>query len=93
MIIIIFNSIEIFIFVKNKLVKLSALEKIFKDKVAIVTGGSFGIGRATSVAFAKRGAKVVVVDWIEDSEQGTMKQIKSEGGRGYFFKMRCVNKC
>ena len=32
------------------------MEKDFNGKVAIVTGGSFGIGRATAVAFAKRGA-------------------------------------
>jgi NAD(P)-dependent dehydrogenase (short-subunit alcohol dehydrogenase family) len=37
------------------------METEFKNKVAIVTVGS-GIGRATALAFAKKGAKVVVVD-------------------------------
>ena len=38
------------------------MKKEFENKIAIVTGGSFGIGRATAIAFAKKGAKVVVVD-------------------------------
>jgi NAD(P)-dependent dehydrogenase (short-subunit alcohol dehydrogenase family) len=60
------------------------MERIFENKVAIVTGGSFGIGKATAIAFAKRGADVVVADWIEDSE--TIKQIKEAGGNGLFVK-------
>lgn len=54
------------------------------NKVAIVTGGSFGIGRATAIAFAKKGAKVIVVDWIEDNE--TIDLIKASGGEAIFIK-------
>jgi NAD(P)-dependent dehydrogenase (short-subunit alcohol dehydrogenase family) len=61
------------------------MEKIFQNKVAIVTGGSFGIGRATAVAFAQRGAKVVIADWIEDKDNETLKQIKAAGSEGIFF--------
>lgn len=53
------------------------MESAFKNKVAIVTGGSFGIGRAAAVAFARKGAKVAVVDWIEDNE--TVYLIKKAG--------------
>jgi NAD(P)-dependent dehydrogenase (short-subunit alcohol dehydrogenase family) len=61
------------------------MEKIFDDKVAIVTGGSFGIGRAAAVAFALRGAKVIIADLIEDKEHETIKLIKASGGEGIFI--------
>jgi NAD(P)-dependent dehydrogenase (short-subunit alcohol dehydrogenase family) len=61
------------------------MEKIFQNKIAIITGGSFGIGRATAVAFAQKGAKVVVADWIEDKEGITLKSIKATGSEGIFI--------
>ncbi len=60
------------------------MEKNLNDRVAIVTGGSFGIGRATAVALAKRGAKVVIADWIEDPS--TAKEIGELGGTALFIK-------
>ncbi len=60
------------------------MERIFENKVAIITGGSFGIGRAAAIAFAARGAKVVIADWIEDGE--TLTVIKSNGGEAIFVK-------
>jgi NAD(P)-dependent dehydrogenase (short-subunit alcohol dehydrogenase family) len=62
------------------------MEKIFENKVALVTGGSFGIGQATAIAFSKRGAKVIIADWIEDKEQGTVRQIEEAGGQALFVK-------
>lgn len=60
------------------------MEKIFENKVAMVTGGSFGIGRATAMAFAKRGASVVIADWVENNE--TLKEIRDTGASVTFVK-------
>lgn len=63
------------------------MDKIFENKVALVTGASFGIGRATAVAFAQRGAKVVIADVKEDKEGTTLKLVKDAGSEGLFLKI------
>jgi len=52
----------------------------FTGKVALVTGGGNGIGRATSVAFARNGAKVVVVDRDAAGADATAGIIRQNGG-------------
>jgi NAD(P)-dependent dehydrogenase (short-subunit alcohol dehydrogenase family) len=53
----------------------------FIGKVAFVTGAAGGIGRATALAFAREGAKVVVVDISEQSSQETVRLIEEFGGQ------------
>jgi NAD(P)-dependent dehydrogenase (short-subunit alcohol dehydrogenase family) len=56
-----------------------------KDKVAIVTGGSSGIGQAAALLFAKEGAKVVVADIAKVDE--TVGQIREAGGEATFVQI------
>ena len=56
----------------------------FKDKVAVVTGGAGGIGRASALAFAREGAAVSVID-IEEGISVT-EEIRSDGGTSIFLK-------
>lgn len=55
-------------------------------KIALVTGASSGIGRAIALAFAKEGARVVVVDVDADGGKETVKQVKDTGSKAMFVK-------
>jgi NAD(P)-dependent dehydrogenase (short-subunit alcohol dehydrogenase family) len=56
------------------------------NKVAIITGGGSGMGEATSILFAKEGAKVVVADVATKGGEATVKKIKDAGGEATFVK-------
>jgi NAD(P)-dependent dehydrogenase (short-subunit alcohol dehydrogenase family) len=61
-------------------------------KVAIVTGGSSGIGRATAVALARaEAAKVVVVARREKEGNETVQLVKKAGGDGIFVRTDVMN--
>ncbi|GAB4382438.1 MAG: SDR family oxidoreductase [Elainellaceae cyanobacterium] len=57
---------------------------MLKDKVALVTGGTSGIGRATAIAYAQQQAKVVVVGRRIDEGEETVRLIKEAGGEAIF---------
>ncbi len=54
------------------------------DKVAIITGGGTGIGRATAILFAREGARVVITGRRREPLEETMKVIKSANGIGHY---------
>lgn len=56
----------------------------FSGKVVLVTGGTSGIGKATAVAFAREGAKVVLSGRREKEGLAVVEEIKSAGGTAHF---------
>jgi len=56
---------------------------MLKDKVAVITGGAQGIGKAIAIRFAQEGAKIVILD-LKDSTK-TEKEITNQGGEVISF--------
>ena len=55
-----------------------------KDKVAIITGGASGIGKATAILFAEHGAKIIVADIDAQGANQTVTDIHDAGNEGIY---------
>ncbi|HEY1190802.1 MAG TPA: SDR family NAD(P)-dependent oxidoreductase, partial [Gemmata sp.] len=58
----------------------------FSGKVALVTGGTSGIGRAAAIAFAREGAKVVLSGRREKEGLAVVEEIRKAGGTAHFVR-------
>lgn len=57
-----------------------------ENKVALITGASNGIGKASALLFAQEGAKVVVADINDPAGRATVEEIQAGGGQAAFFR-------
>jgi NAD(P)-dependent dehydrogenase (short-subunit alcohol dehydrogenase family) len=64
----------------------SAPDRSFAGKVALVTGAASGIGRATALAFARAGARVIAADVDEAGGEETVRLVGAAGGEAVFVR-------
>jgi len=57
---------------------------LVQGKIALVTGGGSGIGRATALKLAKEGAKVMIADYVPEGGERTVRMIEEAGGEASF---------
>jgi NAD(P)-dependent dehydrogenase (short-subunit alcohol dehydrogenase family) len=60
------------------------MSKTFENKVVLITGGTTGIGRATAIAFAREGARVVISGRRKAEGAETVALVEKAGGKGFF---------
>ena len=64
---------------------------LLNDKVAVITGGSNGIGKATVLKYIEEGAKVIIWDIIEEKGEEMEKELQEKGHDVYFMEVNTSN--
>lgn len=62
------------------------MNQLLKNKVAVITGGANGLGKATALLFSEHGAKIVIVDVNPDAGDKVVSEITGNGGIALFIK-------
>lgn len=60
--------------------------KSLENKVAIITGGGSGIGKAIAMLYSSEGAKIIISDIDEEDSKVTVAEIKEKGGDAIFVR-------
>ncbi|MDR2126978.1 MAG: 3-oxoacyl-ACP reductase FabG [Prevotellaceae bacterium] len=63
------------------------MEKKLENKIAVITGGADGIGKATAIRFASEGSTVVIWDMNVEKGESTTTDINKSGGKAIFMKV------
>ncbi|MGB5745938.1 MAG: SDR family oxidoreductase [Desulfobacterales bacterium] len=67
------------------------MSKIFSGKVVLVSGGTSGIGKATALLFAQKGARVIIIGRNQTAGDSTVEEIKRKGDDAEFFQVDVSN--
>jgi len=65
--------------------------KRIENKVAVITGGADGLGRAAAMKFSAEGAIVVIWDMNEEKGRQTVAEIEAEGGKAFFARVNTAS--
>ncbi len=65
--------------------------KRLENKIAVITGGADGIGRAGAIKFAAEGAAVIIWDMNEEKGLSTVAEIEAAGGKACFVKVNTAS--
>ena len=65
--------------------------KRLEDKIAVITGGADGLGRAAAIKFTNEGAIVLIWDMNEEKGLQTVSEIENTGGKAFFAKVNTAS--